>query len=158
MEQTMALSTYIYLKSISILTKIWTTINLNWFVSILLAIISYFEPIHMMLGVVIFAVFTDTLTGILASLKQKRKITSWRLRDTVIKLLTYILLIMLMYALDTECLYSFIPLQNIISGFIIFAEAVSIAENTDIISNKKLGLATFVKKIRSKWFKNNDIK
>lgn len=153
----MTLSTYIYLKITTILTKLWTIINFNWIISILLAILAYFEPIQMMLIVIMLSVGIDTITGIFASIKQKKKITSWRLRDTIIKLLTYLLLILLVFALNKECLYSFIPLENIVSGYIIFAEVISIAENTDILSDKKLGLTTFIIKLRDKWFKNNNV-
>lgn len=153
----MTLSTYIYLKIITILTKLWTIINFNWVISILLAILAYFESIQMMLIVVMLSVGIDTITGIFASIKQKKRITSWRLRDTIIKLLTYVLLISLVFALNKECLYNFIPLENIVSGYIIFAEVISIAENTDILSGKKLGLATFIIKLKDKWFKNNNI-
>jgi hypothetical protein len=41
--------------------------------------------------------------------------------------------------------------SSIVRGFILLDEAVSIWENTDIISNEKVGIAAFTKKNRKKW-------
>lgn len=152
----MSLHTYIYLKSINFITSVIATANYNWLLTILISTISFFEPISAMLFFIIFAVFIDLTSGLCKAWKLKSKITSWRLRDTIIKLFLYLTLVMIVYGIQNVCLWG-LPLSNIVASFILFAESVSIAENIDEISNNKLGLGKFIKRLRSKWMKSNDI-
>lgn len=146
----MPLNEYIFFKSSLLLKNLGAILSHSWLATFLLAVIAFFEPIHIMLLLTIFAVFIDTLSGIFCSIKKKVKITSFRLRDTVIKLFLYLTLIMLVFGIQTICLWG-LPISNLVASFILFAESLSIGENIDIISNEKLGLAKFLKKIRSKW-------
>lgn len=153
----MTLANYIWIKLITSFTTISTLTTSNWYITIPLSLLAYFAPIATIFHFLIFAVGIDLLSGLAKAWKLKEKVTSWRLRDTVIKLFLYIALTMLVYGIEVTCLWG-LPLSNIIATFILFAEAVSIAENIDVISDGKLGLAKFLKSIRKKWFKKVDEK
>lgn len=148
----MTLETYLGIKATAILSTIVNTATNNWFIITLASVISFFNPISMMLHLIIFGVAIDLISGLFKAWKLKDKITSWRLRDTVIKLFLYLALVMLIYGIQVICLWG-MPISNIIACFILFAEATSIAENIDVISNNKLGLGTLIRKLRNKWFK-----
>ena len=151
----MSLSAYILAKLTATFQNIVILVNYNWFVTFLLSIVAFFQPVYIMFLLLFLAVGLDAVSGIFASIKQKRKITSFRLRDTVIKLFLYVGLVALVFGIETICLWG-IPISNIVAAFILFAEAVSVSENIDILSNGKLGIAAFVKKIREKWFTKVD--
>ena len=156
-EQTMSLSTYILTKGISVLSNFFRSFYVSFCANIVIPIIAFFEPTKEILLVVIFTVAIDLLSGIAKARKLKEKITSFRLRDTVIKLFFYLSLILIVFGLQFVCLWN-IPLVNIIGSFTIFAELISISENLDILTNNKLGISKFIKRIRSKWLKNVDDK
>lgn len=150
----MALHIYLFEKMSLLLTKIAILIKTNYILATIISIISFFEPISLLLYLLIFAVGIDCISGLGKALKTKSKITSWRLRDTIIKLFLYLTLTMLIYGIQIGCLYG-LPLANVVAGFILFAEAVSIAENIDEISDNKLGLARLIRGLRNKFIKNN---
>lgn len=130
------------------------TFKLNWFVSLLLPILLFFEPITSSLLLIFFAVSIDYISGIIKAKKLKEKITSRRFRDSVSKLFLYESLSGLMYGIEILCFWG-IPVSNIIIGFILLTEALSISENVDEISNGKLGISKIVKGLRNKFIKNN---
>ena len=151
----MSLTAYILAKLVGTAKSIGAIISENWFITFLISIVAFFQPVYIMLLLLFMAVGLDTISGIFASLKLKRKITSFRLRDTVIKLFLYVGLVALVFGIETICLWG-VPIWNIVAAFILFAEAMSISENIDILSNGKLGIAAFVKSIREKWFTKVD--
>lgn len=151
----MSLSAYILAKLTATFQNIVILVNYNWIVTFLLSVVAFFQPVYIMFLLLFMAVGLDTVSGIFASIKQKRKITSFRLRDTAIKLFLYVGLVGLVYGIEFVCLWG-IPISNIVAAFILFAEAVSVSENIDVLSNGKLGIAAFVKKIREKWFTKVD--
>lgn len=146
----MPLSTYVTLKAGIILSKVLEISVSNWFITFIFSVLAFFAPIYTIILLVFLAVATDLISGLCKAWKLKHKITSFKLRDTVIKLLLYCLLIALVYGIQITCFWG-LPIVNIVAGFILFAEAVSISENIDTISNGKLGIANLIKKIRSKW-------
>lgn len=149
---------YIGTKFNTLLLNISAIINWNWFVTFGLSIVAFFQPIYIMWILLFMAVGIDTLSGIAAARKRKERITSFRLKDTVIKLFLYVSLVAIVFGIEVVCLWN-LPLSNIVAAFILFAEAVSVAENIDVITNGKLGVASFVKSLRKKWLNktNNDI-
>ena len=151
----MPLNTYILLKLTALFNKTILVVSYNWFAAIVVSVIAYFESIHTMLLFLMFSVFIDFISGICKSIKSQTKITSFRLRDTIIKLFLYVFLVMLVYGIQITCLWE-IPLTNLVSGFIMMAEVVSIAENIDEISGGSLGLTSFIKKLRNRWLKQNE--
>lgn len=147
----MSLTSYIFLKITLTFKNVISLAANNWPLTVLLSIVAFFQPIAIILYFVIFSVAIDLLSGLFKAMKLKQKITSFRLRDTIVKLFLYLTLLMLVYGIEVSCLFG-APITNIIGAFILLAEAVSIAENVDVIVDGKLGLASFIKKLRKKWF------
>ena len=110
-------------------------------------IASFFIPIQGFLLFVIFVVFSDTFTGILAAKKRKETITSKGLYRTSQKILTYFCGIMIFhgasitFGLPSQIVYS-------VSFLISFTELYSISENIKSITG--VNLATTI----LKYFKN----
>lgn len=146
----MTLGTYLTIRATSILSSTINVVADNWLIVALLSIWAFFEPVSLMLYLTIFAVGIDLISGLFKAWKLREKITSTRLRDTSLKLFLYLGLIMLVYGIQFVCLWG-IPISNIVASFVLFAEAVSIAENIDVIAGGKLGLSAFIKRLRKKW-------
>jgi uncharacterized membrane protein len=110
-------------------------------------IASFFVPIKGFLLFVIFVVFSDTFTGILAAKKRKETITSKGLYRTSQKILTYFCGIMIFhgasitFGLPSQIVYS-------VSFLISFTELYSISENIKSITGVNLATTIF------KYFKN----
>ena len=138
------------IKIFSILNKSWLLITSNWGwgIKILLLTLAYFQPIFNLILLILFSIGVDLITGIIKSKKLKQKITSNKLQNTLLKVLVYIGILILMFAIQIEIAYN-IPLANIFAGFILFIEAYSIAENFDIITNNKYKLTSIIKKIKN---------
>jgi uncharacterized membrane protein len=106
-------------------------------------IASFFVPIKGFLLFVIFVVFSDTFTGILAAKKRKETITSKGLYRTSQKILTYFCGIMIFhgasitFGLPSQIVYS-------VSFLISFTELYSISENIKSITG--VNLATTILK------------
>lgn len=148
----MTLGTYLTVKAATTLTTLTNLLSEYWIFTLLLSLWAFFEPVSLMLYFIIFGVGIDLLSGLFKAWKLKQKITSWRLRDTILKLFLYLTIVMLVYGIQVTCLWG-VPISNIVAGFILFAEAVSIAENIDVVSNNKLGLGKMIKGLRTRWFK-----
>lgn len=110
------------------LEKIWNEIYIT-----ICLFISYFLPIKEWLAVIIFAVFTDFVTGISASLKNKQEIKSRRLSDTVLKITSYFFSIMLAFLIE-ENLNIDLPAVKIVGALILSVELKSIDENLQVIT------------------------
>ena len=101
-------------------------------------IASFFIPIKGFLLFVIFVVFSDTFTGILAAKKRKETITSKGLYRTSQKILTYFCGIMIFhgasitFGLPSQIVYS-------VSFLISFTELYSISENIKSITGVNIG-------------------
>jgi len=99
---------------------------------------SFFIPIKGFLLFVIFVVFSDTFTGILAAKKRKETITSKGLYRTSQKILTYFCGIMIFhgasitFGLPSQIVYS-------VSFLISFTELYSISENIKSITGVNIG-------------------
>ena len=110
-------------------------------------IASFFVPIKGFLLFVIFVVFSDTFTGILAAKKRKETITSKGLYRTSQKIMTYFCGIMIFhgasitFGLPSQIVYS-------VSFLISFTELYSISENIKSITGVNIGTAIlkFIKK------------
>jgi phage-related holin len=90
-------------------------------------------PIRPILLAVLCLVFADMITGMWASKKEKKKITSSRMRRTVIKLLAYQFAIIFAFILETWMLDG-LPVVNVITGLIGLTEGKSFFENIRRIS------------------------
>lgn len=138
---------YYALSSIAILSSKW------WF-SVSIAIISFFEPVKIIVHLVIFAIIIDMLSGLIKAIVIKEKITSWRMRDTLIKLFFYVSIILLIFGIQKACFYN-TPIVNLFGGLILFIETISIAENTDKMLGSKTGIADWLKILKDKFIKKN---
>lgn len=117
--------------------------NQNAFLlKLLIALISYFEPISALLHIVIIFILIDFMTGVYASYKTKRQICSRRLRKTIEKFVFYSVAIMIGYMFQKH-FAGWTNLGQIIAGFIAMTELYSIYENitritgTDILKKLK---------------------
>lgn len=100
---------------------------LNIITGIICAILGYFTPITGVLSVVTGAILLDLFVGVMAAIKRKRPVESNKLWRTIKKLLYSVLLIALIYAVDTEL--SVITLHKIVAWFICGFELWSILES-----------------------------
>lgn len=153
----MTLSHYILIKGQAFLATILGLIKSSFFINLIAILISIYEfylPVYPIMALIFFAVIVDTISGLCKALKFKRRITSWKFRDMFIKIFLYESLVLILYGVEITCLWC-LPLSKFIGAFIIFAESISISENVDEISNGKLGLAAFIRRLKNKWLKNN---
>jgi phage-related holin len=106
------------------------------FKSGLLMLAAFLAPIATVIFAVLFLIFVDLVTGILASLKEKERITSSAMSRTIAKTFVYCTTIIVTYVVHKYLLVGFdFPVESIVSGFIALTEMKSILENMDRISN-----------------------
>lgn len=117
------------------------------------AVVAWFAGTGETLLVMLLAVALDFVTGLIKAWKLKDKVTSNRMRDTVIKLFLYCSTYLLVFAIAKATLWD-VPLANVAASLILLTEAVSVCENVDAITGGKLGLAAMLKRIRAKRMKN----
>lgn len=109
---------------------------LGLFKSFLLLIAAFLSPIATVIFAVIFLIFVDLITGILASIKEKQDITSSAMSRTIAKTFVYCTTIIVTYVVHKYLLVGFdFPVESIVSGFIALTEMKSILENLNRISN-----------------------
>jgi len=117
------------------------------------AVVAWFAGTGETLLVMLLAVMLDFITGIIKAWRLKEKVTSHRMRDTVIKLFLYCSTYLLVFAIAKATLWD-VPLANVAASLILLTEAASVCENVDAITGGKLGLAAMLKRIRAKRMKN----
>lgn len=109
------------------------------FKSALLLVAAFLAPISTVIFAVLFLIFVDLITGILASLKEKQRITSSAMSRTIAKTFVYCTTIIVTYVVHKYLLVGFdFPVESIVSGFIALTEMKSILENMDRISNQSV--------------------
>lgn len=109
----------------------------GWIASIIVAIASYFTPVGAVVAVIFGFVIMDLITGVWAAKKRKEKIRSHTMRNSVTKLLCYLIVILLAFVLQKEIItFSWFAATNIAAGLICLAEFKSVVENMgDITGN-----------------------
>ena len=95
------------------------------------------SPIRAALCTIVFIVLVDLILGILRSRKEQIKITSHKMRRTLIKLLCYLLVFIVSYVIELY-LMPYFQLSKIVASLIGLVEFKSIVENLSIISGGKL--------------------
>lgn len=83
-------------------------------------------------------IIVDLTTGIWASKKAKRKITSRRLRDTIDKTFVYNVSILLAFLIERYMVKDAFPILRVVLGLISLAEFKSISENLHEITGVDL--------------------
>ena len=103
--------------------------------SVVLLIGAFLAPIATVIFAVLFLIFVDLVTGILASIKEKQTITSSAMSRTIAKIVVYCTTIIVTYVVHKYLLVGFdFPVESVVSGFIALTEMRSILENLDRIS------------------------
>ena len=117
--------------------RTWIVEHTNHFTSgAIMAITAYFAPCQGVVYVAIGAVLLDFLTGIIASLIEKKGIKSSKLWKTLFKLFFVTMFIMLLYSIDTE--FKMIEIHRVVAWLIVGFEAWSILENMARITDHKI--------------------
>lgn len=104
--------------------------------SLVMLLTSFLAPMATVIFAVMFLIFVDLVTGILASLKEKQRITSSAMSRTIAKTFVYCTTIIVTHVVHKYLLVGFdFPVESIVSGFIALTEMKSILENMDRMSN-----------------------
>lgn len=140
-------------KTKSVFWKMIEPVIIDPVTSAAVAVVAWFAGTGETLLVMLLAVVLDFVTGLIKAWKLKEKVTSNRMRDTVIKLFLYCSTYLLVFAIAKATLWD-APLANVAASLILLTEAVSVCENVDAITGGRLGLAAFLKRIRAKRMKN----
>lgn len=127
--------------------------------------ISFFEPLWVLMLWFLIFVACDTITGVWASVIERKIITSNQLRKTVVKMMMYSMTIVLCHAIDTSMIpFVDLSLARITAAVISGIELYSILENCYRITGNKVFkvLTQFVlKKTNNKFeldIKEDDLK
>lgn len=116
----------------------------GWIVSILVAIAAYFAPVTAVVAVIFGFVIIDFFTGIWAAKKRKEKIRSHTMRNSVTKLLCYLIVILLAFVLQKEIItFDWFAATNIAAGLICLAELKSVVENMGDITGNSIFIKIF---------------
>jgi len=102
-------------------------------------LIGFFEPLWVLMLWFLIFVACDTITGIWASVIERKIITSNQLRKTIVKLMMYSMTIVLCHAIDTSMITLVdIGLAKFVSAVICGIELYSILENCYRITGNKV--------------------
>lgn len=124
------------------------TIMKQYIINTLLAIATVFAPAKAMLITCLALVVMDLITGIMASKKAGKPITSSGIRRTIAKLLIYEVTIALAFLTQTYLTGESIPVASIISGIVGLTELTSCLENLNTLSGGDL-LKSIIDKLGS---------
>lgn len=105
---------------------------------LLMSIALVFLPIKATLITVMVLTVADLISGIMASRKEGKKITSSGLKRTIIKTTVYELVVMLGFLTEQYMTGDTIPIVRILAGFIGLTELKSVMENIERISGMPL--------------------
>jgi phage-related holin len=112
---------------LNLLSKFYDNITLYT-----LSLLAILAPIKATLLVVGFLIIVDLITGILKAKKEKKDISSARLRDSISKMLIYHTAVISGYVVQTWMLPE-IAIVKIVSGLIGAVELKSIYENLNVL-------------------------
>lgn len=121
---------------------------------IITGMIGFFEPLWVLMLWFLIFVACDTITGVWASVVERKIITSNQLRKTVVKMMMYSMTIVLCHAIDTSMIpFIDLSLARITAAVISGIELYSILENCYRITGNRVfkTLTQFtLKKIKDK--------
>lgn len=101
---------------------------------------AFFLPLKTPVNAILILILIDWLTGVYRSLIANRKFTSYRLRKSVQKTVSYIVAIIAVFILEQDVLGADFGLVKIVTGYIAMTELLSIYENLSVITGKTLFL------------------
>lgn len=120
------------------LTALFKFIWANIWKLIIWAFTVYLLPTYELIGVVIFLLIIDLITGIWKSLKIGVPITARKLGETVTKMILYMFGIVCAYVVQHNIAQEAIKVMLIFSTLISVREFKSIIENIEIITDAKI--------------------
>lgn len=103
-----------------------------------MSIAMVFMPIKATLITVMVLTVADLISGIMASRKEGKKITSSGLKRTIIKTTVYELVVMLGFLTEQFMTGDALPIVKILAGFIGLTELKSVLENVERISGMSI--------------------
>lgn len=106
--------------------------------AILLTILAILAPIHPIMFATTVLVGLDTITGIWAALKKKKKIRSAKLREVISKTIVYQTAIICSFVVETYMHFDLVPVVKITAAAIGMVELLSVMENINIILDKNV--------------------
>lgn len=118
-------------------------------INLFLSILAVFAPAKAMILSSFVLVTADLFTGIWASYKQGKPITSAGLQRTIAKLFVYEMAIMLAFIAETYLISNIMPVSKIVAGLVGITELKSCLENLNTISGQDL-LKEAIAKLGSK--------
>lgn len=105
-------------------------------------LIAYISPIHSFIVTIFILLTSDFVTGVTKAIRRNERITSKRMRDTVIKMVFYSIAVFISFQVDTTLLSdSTLVLTRIIGGFIMLIEFQSNIENISEITGVNIWVA-----------------
>lgn len=103
-----------------------------------LALITVFAPVKAAMLTALALILVDLITGIIASIKKKEKVTSAAFGRTIVKTLVYQIAIMLGFLTEKFLTGDLVPVSKIITSYIGLTELTSVIENLNVISGGSL--------------------
>lgn len=113
-------------KLISLISFVW-----GWLIMGAGTILNFFLPAKDMFHVLFLVLITDMVVGLLASRKSKQAFTSDKMRSSFYKLLVYLVVLCLVYTVETT--YDFNLTLKVLFGIAYAIEIVSVVANLLIL-------------------------
>lgn len=102
--------------------------------SLLAALVALILPIKAVGLAIGFLVFVDIATGIWASVKEGKRLSSDRFRRTVTKSAVYLIALICAQVAEVHLFFSEVPIVKVVAGLIASTELISVGENLTRIS------------------------
>lgn len=106
--------------------------------TLLLSIAAVFTPVKALLITALVLVIADFITGVAASIRKGKKITSRRFKESILKAILYQIAIMLAFLAEHYLIGDAVPATKIIATLIGLTELKSCLENLDSINGKPM--------------------
>ena len=117
----------------------------------------YISPIHAFLVTIYILLFFDLITGIAKAVKTNDRITSKRMRDSVVKFIFYSIAVFISFQVDKTLLSdSSLILTRLVGGYIMLIEFQSNIENISSLTGVDIWMAVKEKVIN--YFTNDNKK
>lgn len=100
---------------------------------LLVSAVAALAPIKAVIITVGILILCDLITGVIAALKRKEKVSSAKLRNSVTKCLVYQTAVITGFLVQVNLLQDFIPIVNIVASLIGLTELTSLYENLNVI-------------------------
>lgn len=114
--------------------------------TLLYSIALVFLPLKATLITVMVLTVVDLATGLAASRKRRKRITSSGLKKTIIKTFVYEAVVMLGFLTEQYMTGNTVPIVRILAGYIGITELKSVLENMEIVSGVSI-IKLLIKKL-----------